>query len=557
MARKKSKKAETGVRRLTIRLFGPGMSRMHRAGLGGLASTLKKIEREVKLGQLEEDQIPGWPWEDGKPPWQIGPTELVLDFGTPERAGPFLKALFQFAFQIRDDLIFLPGQYGDTPPSMEVRAYLQQGMTLTFLQHGQTRKLGKKEVTYSYQPEGDTGPTIQVSYKPCSWYKHQDGWEKLAVKDATDGRLTTKPVEVAGPLNPGAAVRHVKFSNATTISEGVEHVLSLYFALVGCLALPINRGSGVLIVPDVPDLKSFSTARPWMTPASARDCRVAGASDAALQAQVRLRSKMTARRLELPGCDAITFQKTDWDKKQKSRVRALFVPSGSDQVLDVFEKALAELPPRVISRTVQETLGRGRNRTVVERTEWFWVDSVVRPLVAENLARGDPWYSHFVDLMTKIDPATKKPIRDRILFEKRGLHAMIEEPIWKDRGESTVVRAVHEALRRRYGQIADENSGNPAAMKNRMASEYDRWRLAFAGAKTSDQFRKSLCDLLSRAGVNPVLQAEWERLLPMLDASRWQQTRDLALLALASYSRKESEEDVDVLTDKDTSEAVA
>ena len=134
---------------------------------------------------------------------------------------------------------------------------------------------------------------------------------------------------------------------------------------------------------------------------------------------------------------------------------------------------------------------------------------------------------------------------------------MIEQSIWKDRGESTVVRAVHEALRKRYGKIADENNGNPGAMKKRWEREYDRWRLAFAGAKTPDQFRKSLCDLLSRTGANPVLQAEWERLLPMLDASRWQQTRDLALLALASYSRKESDEEEGVPTDEDASEAVA
>ena len=554
MARKQNKKADAGIRRLTIRLFGPGMSRMHRAGLGGLACTLKKIEREVALGQLEEDQIPGWPWEDGKPPWRIGPTEVVLDFGTPESARPFLKTLFQFAFQIRDELIFLPGQYGDTPPSMEVRAYLQQGITLTFLQHGRVRKLAKKEVAYNYQPEGDAGPTIQLAYKPCTWYKHQEGWNEIV---EAGGRVTTKLVEVAGPLNPGSVVRHVAYTGQTKIKEGVEHALSLYSSLVGCLALPINRGSGVLIVPDVTDLEAFSTARAWMTPASARECRITGASDAALQAQVRLRSKMTARTLELPGCDAVTFQPTPWATQQKSRVRTLFVPSGSDRVLDVFEKALAELPPRVISRTVHETSGRGRNRSVVERTEWFWVDSVVRPLVAENLARGDPWYSHFVDLMTKIDPATKKPIRERILYEKRGLHAMITEPIWKDRGESTVVRTVHEALRRRYGQIASENSGNPVAMKNRMASEYDRWRLAFAGAKTPDQFRRSLCDLLSRAGVNRVLQQEWEALLPMLDASRWQQTRDLALLALASYSRKETDGGEGVPVEEDASEPVA
>ena len=138
--------------------------------------------------------------------------------------------------------------------------------------------------------------------------------------------------------------------------------------------------------------------------------------------------------------------------------------------------------------------------------------------------------------MTKLDPVNKRPLRNRLFFEKEGLHAMIEKIPWKDEGESTVVRAVHEALRRRYGQIANENKGNPVAMKNRWTGEYDRWRLAFAGAKTPDQFRRSLCDLLSRAGVNSVLQQEWNNLLPMFAESRWQLTRDLALLGLASYT---------------------
>ena len=32
---------------------------------------------------------------------------------------------------------------------------------------------------------------------------------------------------------------------------------------------------------------------------------------------------------------------------------------------------------------------------------------------------------------------------------------------------------------------------NPVAMRNRFSGEYDKWRLAFAGAKTPDQFRKA------------------------------------------------------------------
>ena len=36
-------------------------------------------------------------------------------------------------------------------------------------------------------------------------------------------------------------------------------------------------------------------------------------------------------------------------------------------------------------------------------------------------------------------------------------------------------------------------------MKNRMQGEFDKWRLAFSGSKTPDQFRQSLCDLFGRA----------------------------------------------------------
>lgn len=166
----------------------------------------------------------------------------------------------------------------------------------------------------------------------------------------------------------------------------------------------------------------------------------------------------------------------------------------------------------------------------------------MRPLVATNLARGRPWYYNFVNLMTKIDPVSKRPLRDKLFFEKKGLKAMVEKVPWTDPGESAVVNAIHESIGRRYGLIANENKGNSTAMKNRWKGEYDRWRLAFAGAKTSEQFRRSLCDLFSRAGVNSILQENWPTILPMLSDNRWQQTRDLALLGLASYSGKGAKE---------------
>jgi len=166
--------------------------------------------------------------------------------------------------------------------------------------------------------------------------------------------------------------------------------------------------------------------------------------------------------------------------------------------------------------------------------EYFWPRSHVRPLVATNLASGRPWYAGFNHLMTAHDPLTDKPIRNYLRLERKGLHNMAQEIRWDSPGEEAIVRAVHEALRCRYGRIASENTRNPIAMKNRMAREYERLRLAFSGAKTADTLRHALSDLWSRAGSNSVLKEVWIQVLPMLIHDKWQLTRDLALLALAS-----------------------
>ncbi len=88
-----------------------------------------------------------------------------------------------------------------------------------------------------------------------------------------------------------------------------------------------------------------------------------------------------------------------------------------------------------------------------------------------------------------------------------------------------------------------------------MKREYERLRLAFAGAKTADSFRHALTDLWSRAGSNSVLKETWPQVLPLLSVDKWQLARDLALLALASYQgREQGQEDVDLSTIEETGE---
>jgi CRISPR-associated protein Cas8a1/Csx13 len=296
----------------------------------------------------------------------------------------------------------------------------------------------------------------------------------------------------------------------------------------------------VLLVPEVEDLQEFSLMRPLATPSTSRQCLVAGAADAGLQFQARLR----ARELGLTACHVIAFRPTPWASQQKSRVESLQIPVLEGRTLDVYDLALSKLPPRISTRTVKETTGKGKAKVVTERKEAFRVDSAIRPMIAENLARGRRWYAGFTRLMTAVNPATEKPYRDQLAFEREGLHQMvIDVRAWDDEGETLVVQAVHEAIRQRFGQIADEFKSNPVGMRNKFKGERERLRLAFSGAKTVGQARTALCDLFSRGGPNKPLQQAWQRLLPMLREERWLHTRDLALLALASYSGRGADSD--------------
>ncbi len=537
---------------LRLRLFAPGMTPLHRAGLGGLACTLRAMERARDAGVLGDDQLPG-DWAAG-PPWSVSEDEVVLRFGSPASAGEYLRRLFGFAFQIRDGVIYLPGQYPDPAPSLAVRAELQTGLTLTFLQHGKTRGLGPP-TPFSIDPDGGGVGLVAIDYRVCTGYKHQSGWEELVDGRTGDPerRLTVRAVEVIGPLNPGATVRHVAFAAATRIEAAPDRVLALYFALVGCLSLVVNRGCGVLIVPDEHDLKQFADDRPYLTPRSPGECRVAGTGDAVLQAMVRLRSRGVIAEGVLPACYGFRFAPTTWATQQKSRVDAIATvsepdrieptePTPADRMLTRFEVALHELPPRVRVRTVPKAIGSGRNRRRVEQEECWVAESVIRPLIADNLATGRRWYDRFDRLHT--DPES----RGRVKYETRGLRAMATNRSLTDNDEAAFIAAVHRAVFMARGRIYADTMGAEAARRRvpADAATQKRWerfmerlRLDLVGAKTASQAQEVINKLLARNGtVKELRDREAVQLIRrIVFGEDWHRARNLALFALASYQR--------------------
>ena len=231
-------------------------------------------------------------------------------------------------------------------------------------------------------------------------------------------------------------------------------------------------------------------------------------------------------------------------------MESLYIPVLRDHAMNVCELAFAKLRPRTVVRTVKRSVGKRENKSTTEQQEAFRVDSVVRPFIAENLARGRRWYAGFTRLMTAINPATDKPFRNQISFEREGLHAMVtSDKAFDQDGEALVVKAVHEAIRQSLGRIREETDGENAkgvsqATKNRREALRERLRLDLSGSKTEAHVRHTLMDLFSRGGSNNVLRGGWETVLPVIRQD-WQLARDLGLLALASYASKVAGNDED------------
>lgn len=487
---------------LTLELFDPGMGLFHRAGLAGLVSTLQWIERNVPVSE--------------RPPgsWRVEPRTLVLQ--APD-AEAFLSRLYALAFQVRDGLFIMPGKFPLRTPPVEVLATMHRAVTSTFYSH-KPSTCGKSRRTHVREYEVDRD-VVAVSYDEWTRFGHAEMYCDL-VKDR---RLSALPVAYKGGVCPGAMERHAAL-NGTEAADSAARVLCLHFAIVACLALPgRNSSSGIIVVPEVDSLCRVQAILQALVPSCVHDCHVAGASDAAFQAELRLTLDMQAGTASIPACVGMTTAKKPWQAFSRDSVVRV---NPADSALDLYRLILDHLPSRCLATKKQAKEGSAH----------FWKPSVCRALFADNLAKGHAWYQDFHRRFAS------KALTTETLYERKELQTMVEKIPWNDTAEHTLVRSVHEAMRRRFGAIAAENTGSPIAMRNRLKREAERLRLALAGAKTQADFRHTITSLWSRTGSLPELQENWTEILPFLSESRWQHGRDLALLALASYKGRSGEE---------------
>ncbi|MEW6125668.1 MAG: type I-MYXAN CRISPR-associated Cas8a1/Cmx1 [Acidobacteriota bacterium] len=500
---------------LKLQMNEPGLSSLHRAGLAGLWMTLDALIRDV-----EDDKI-DWPdWIEYPPKLDAHGIEINWE-GTPQR---LLDWLLPEAFGIdtqgdKSQMIEFAG-LRPAKPSPEAKSVIHQSVLGTFLQHGKTRKTIKGQYQHTFIV--DEIPVL-LNYAKLEEYSHQK-----AASDFCDKDEWAKSVKLAGWLAPGGVVRHTAFTSDTALEESPQRALLLLFAPVGCFyfnlrsTIHAQKARFAIVIPEINSLETYASIRRNLRSATLLDLTACGTGDAAFRLISTAREQL--RTLECKQCKVITLGTVPWSTQQKTRTAAITVDLSSEDKLQIYDLIKHSLPNRV----VQSKSKKG------EEASGFIVPSIALELFADNLALGRKWYTNFTSLMQN------KETYKLVKFEKEGLNKVVKN-VNLELPEKVIVEACHEALRYRYGQISSRAKRERADLKSLFEREYEKLRVGLARCKSSSALRKELTDFWSRAGQLKTLQENWSAVIPMFTEQNWSRARDLALLALASYKRPETQ----------------
>jgi CRISPR-associated protein Cas8a1/Csx13 len=482
---------------LEFDLGNPYFTLLHRAGLAGLWMTLRQLEKEkveVPYGLN----------------WQLGKRKVNLNWDGNDK--DFLEWFLNESFQLNDGIIVLRGL--DTQSMREdAQVIVHQGILGTLLQHTSTHK-SDGVVTKSLSL-GENEPEIQVKYKSLKSYAYQEFAGNLCGKN---GQFLTNPISVAGWLNPGAAVRHTAFSTDTSFEELPENAFILLFAPVACYyyilrsKLRNKRAQYALVIPEITDLEKYALYRQnqHLRNASYKDFHASGLGDAGLRFLTQDATVNIAKDFGVERCQVLTLGTVAWATQQKTRTD-MYVVEATDEVCHNYQVCDDWL----------------KDRGIAGKDGGFVATSFAKELIAENLAKNLPWYSGISDKINNNE------LFQKLAYERGGLYQVIQK-IQSDERDKLFIKACHDAIKNTYGRIGAQ------AEKRKEIPNFDREniriRTGLSRCKNAETFREFITDFWSRAGKIPTLQEHWEELMDfvMLDKN-WKKSRDLALLALASY----------------------
>ena len=489
--------------KLSLNLNASDTTSIHRGGMLGLWMSLEK------LGQ----KYPKPSQRPGNLTWDLTSTVITLDW--KEEDFTVIDWLLKQCFQIDEKGLI---QFiGLEPSNLINQIHDHQAIHDTFLRHN---RFYRKETVCTETLSVEAG-NIKLRYRGLSWYVHQTFAETLCDEE---GHLVDGYIPIVSWLYPGATVRHAKLEAHTKIEEKIEYAFILlflpivcqYFTLISNITKKYKQQAAKYAVV-IPDVYNFETAADicwnWRD-RQYEDCFVINLAEAAL----KYYSSSSVQIASPHNCQVFLYEKLN--KRSHQRI----IWENEDFV--VVPQALEDYQFASENLITNKIFVNGKNFVIKVNS--------IRSIIANNLARNLLWWSDLWEALYQTEPLESEDLDKQLVFNRRGLLAMLEQDtklqIYQD-----FIHAFHEALRRTYAKTYDKKR-TKAENNQRINKKYQAIRSELSQCYDQESLEDFLADFLSRAGLNSSLCDCLEKVLPLIiDESGWRRTRNLSLIALASY----------------------
>ena len=494
--------------KLALELNASDTTAIHRAGMAGLWMSLRELEQKY----------PNPSQRSGNLTWDLSSTKIVLNW--QGRDLPVIDWLLTQSFLINNKGLI--DFVGLMPLNLVNQIHTHQAIHDTFLRHN---KFYKKDQELS-ETINIEDKSIKLKYRALKYYANQTFAETLCDES---GFLIDGYIPIVSWLYPGATVRHAKLQAFTKIEEKVEYAFALLFLPIICRYFTQISNSTkrdkkqaaryVVVIPDIDDFEAAANRCWHFQQLQYQDCFVTNLGEAALKYYAESTEKITS----MQHCQVLLYEKLN----KKARQRMIF----KSEDFSITPQAVKDY--QFVSQSFID------NKIFIKEKSFTIKVNSIRAIIAENLARELSWWCDLWEQLYQTDPMESENLEQQLVFNRRGFLAMLQQnrklEIYQD-----FIRAFHEALRRIYAKTYDKKR-NKVENNLKIDKKYQSIRSELSQCYNQESLEDFLSDFLSRAGLNSSLYDQWERILPLIvDEVNWKRTRNLSLLALASYKPKGS-----------------
>lgn len=470
---------------LHLSLFNPNTLLPHRAGLAGLALALDTLNPN-----------------DAPIAWTITDDIITLEWDDETSDREAVTWLMQQTYQIKEGYIHIPalnltgqGLYTFT-----------QGLLSTFLQHNQQRKLATEKQTLQFSVDEGEAEIADDFHPVLSCYYTGDFEKAFTPKHRFKATIPIKGHHLPGLVEC--------FANGA-YQESPTNFLALLFLPLACsyYKLPGPGLRSALVIPAISNLTAWVRRRKKLKEISYKQFRANGAGEAGLRFLLWDRSSLDAQQSDIDYCEVYQLGKQTWDGNQNYLKQEVYRIRAKPEVLNLYQQAVALFKTKV---------------RITDKGETWLATSHILPWIANNLIAAQPWYGGFFefhkahaiypdDRVGLIKMTDNLDDRDRILFDavQGAFSSLLHEQI---------LQAQKQGRKLDYGQVT-----NKAIYRLQRPS-------------TQQQFATALVEFLSRYPSKHARGNGLEIAARIHSNQNWRQSRDLALLAIATYQGKSKEE---------------